>query len=276
MPRRLWLLVGFVAVSCTACRSAPFASWRESLARRSAPPPQTTGALATNLPAPEEISSNARIDILLAAAKSLENDRQYEEAAKSYERVLELNSKHPRALHRLAVAQERLGRPQVAQTYYERALDAQPANAALHCDYGYSCYLREDWPRAEQHYQEALRLQPQHKRAHTNYGMLLARTGREEQALGEFSRAGLSAAEARSNLAFAMSLDRRLGEAAEQYAVAVQLDPALRQAQHSSRELHGLMAKQTRDGAVAPASHESPVTNQLRDAVLKYPADLAP
>ena len=55
----------------------------------------------------------------------------------------------------------------------------------------------------------ALEIRPEFARAHINLGLLLARTYHESEALAEFSKAGCDEATARSNLAFALTLEER-------------------------------------------------------------------
>lgn len=178
-----------------------------------------------------------RIDLQLTIAESLERQKQYEAAAKLYEGILQLDPKSATASHRLAVLHDQLGRGDASTALFQKALALTPSDAGLHCDFGYSCYLRGEIGLAEEHLMKAVQLMPDFRRAHVNLGMLLARTGRGDAALQEFAKAGLSEAAARNNLAFALSLDNHLPEAASQYSLALQVDSKLAQAQQGSKDV---------------------------------------
>ena len=68
-------------------------------------------------------------------------------------------------------------------------------------------------------------------RAHTNLGLLLARTDRRDKAMTEFARAGCTEAEARANLAFALTLEQKPDEARQQYELALAVDSTSKAAQ---------------------------------------------
>lgn len=267
--------IGVVGLLVAAgCTSGPFAT------RPSAPTGPDPARPANISPAP--LTSNepyvaptdeSRLDVLLATARTMESSQQVGEAITAYEKILSKEPNESRAWKRLAVLHDRSGRPDLAEPYYQQALQRHPRDATLHADYGYSLYLRERWADSEQHLRTALSLQPGSKRSHVNLGMLLARTERGDEALREFALGGLKEAEARNNLALAMSLNRRFGEAAEQYAQAVQLDPQLKQAAQSQRELRGVMAKLETGGSptalAAPRGEVMPASYQTSPADLR-------
>ncbi len=128
-------------------------------------------------------------------------------------------------------------------------LKRDPQNAEVYADRGYSFYLQQKWPEAEQNLRRALQLDSSLGRAHNNLGLLLARTGRQDEALMEFQLAGCSEAECRTNLVHSMMLDQRWNEARQQCDIALashsvpadvkkrlkRLDSVIVKAQHQSQ-----------------------------------------
>jgi hypothetical protein len=135
----------------------------------------------------------------------LEQKGELARAEAIYRSALEAEPGHPLAAHRLAVIADRRGQFAQSAWYFEQALWNQPDNADVRCDLGYSLYRQEKWEEAEAQLRLALEADPQHQRANNNYGLLLARSGRADQALASFRQAGCGATEARMNLAFALA-----------------------------------------------------------------------
>ncbi len=149
----------------------------------------------------------------MAIARSLDNQGDTEPAIKAYLDVVNKDPRRADAYHRLAVLHDAKGDSESASNFYQIALKKDPKNAELHCDFGYSCYLQRNWSEAEPQLRRAIALNADCARAHTNLGLLLARTGREKEALVEFRKAGCDEAAARSNLGFALTLEERWPEA---------------------------------------------------------------
>jgi type IV pilus biogenesis/stability protein PilW len=84
----------------------------------------------------------------------------------------------------------RAGRIQDALKAFDEALEADPDFADAHLgrglvmEYGY-----DKKAEAERHYRRAIELRPTFSEAHNNLGQLLAKTGREQEAIGEFDAA---------------------------------------------------------------------------------------
>jgi hypothetical protein len=62
-------------------------------------------------------------------------------------------------------------------------------------------------------------------RAHNNLGLVLARSGKSEEALHEFSRAGCRESDARVNLAYCLMAQRDFSAAQKQLQLAMVADP---------------------------------------------------
>lgn len=81
------------------------------------------------------------------------------------------------------------GAPQRARALLERAARLAPSSADIRADLGNVHAMLGDYAAAARSYAEALALDPGHPAAHNNLGMLLARDGEREAALGHFRSA---------------------------------------------------------------------------------------
>ena len=173
------------------------------------PAPQQTAAAVKTVPG-KPLTAQQKADVQMAVARSLENQGQTEQAIKVYEEVVKKDGHRVDAYHRLAVLHSKKADFKAADRYYQTALKKAPKNAELLCDLGYCCYLQKQWKKGEGNLRRALAIQPELARAHNNLGLLLARTGRDDEALKEFARAGCGEAEARANLGLALMLEETL------------------------------------------------------------------
>ena len=113
---------------------------------------------------------------------------------------------------------------------YEALLKANPKDADLMSDLGYSYYSRGDWVNAEIYLAKATELDPNHKKAWNNLGLARAQQGKWDDSFRAFCQA-VRPADAHCNLAFVLAAQGNAGEAKAQYVQALRLDPALRVAQ---------------------------------------------
>lgn len=197
------------------------------------------------------LTAEQKADVQMAIARSLESQGDREPAIKAYLEVIKKDSRRADAYHRLAVLHDAKGDSESASKFYQIALKKDPKNAELRCDFGYSCYLRRNWSEAEPQLRRAIALNADCARAHTNLGLLLGRTGRKQEAIVEFRKAGCDEAAARSNLGFALTLEEQWTAAQEQFEMALAIDPNSKMAQD------GLAAIRWRNGE----SRSQPVTN---------------
>jgi len=215
-------------------------SSREQTARTAQP--------TEKLPWTGPVKPEQKADVQMAVARSLENQGQTDQAIKVYLEVLKKDSRRVDACHRLALLYDKKGDGETARRYYQIALKTDAKNADLLCDFAYSCYLRKQWTEAEAGLRRAIALDPDHARAHNNLGLLLARTNRPSDALREFAKAGCSEAAARSNLAFALSLEGQLQEAEKQFELALAADPNLKTAREGLAKLRSARANADTSG----------------------------
>lgn len=175
--------------------------------------------------ASKSLDQSQKSDVEMAMARSLEKQGKSDEALKVYLHVIEKDESRADAYHRVALIYDRQGACDKSREYYLAALKSLPENAELNSDFGYSCYLQERWDEAEKHLRRAVELKPTLARAHNNLGMLLARKGREEEALAEFGRAGCTKAEAHANLGLALMLAQRWDSADGHLSQAIKAQP---------------------------------------------------
>ena len=175
----------------------------------------------------EGTPTERRAGILLASARTLEMDGQWDQAGDVYRKILAADPQQVEAAHRLAIWYCRQGRFDQAESLYRMCLERDPNNAELICDLGYACYLQGRWAEAEQHFDRALDLAPSLRRARMNRGILYARSGRTAEALSEFSKAGCTRAQAKANVAFAAMMSEDWDTAIAYYQQALGQDPKL-------------------------------------------------
>ena len=200
------------------------------------------GVSLNHAPDPTQLEPAQVSDVQLAFARTLENKGNKAEAAAVYARILQTQPEHAKALHRLAILRDQEGRFQESEKLFQQALKQDPGRPDIFCDIGYSYYLQHRWSEAEINLRQAIALSPDHRRAHNHLGLVLGHAGRSEEALAEFHRAGCTTAQAHANLAFTLSLERRLEEARQQYRLAQLADPKSEDIASRLRELDALAA----------------------------------
>ncbi len=142
-----------------------------------------------------------------------------EEAASHFRASLEIE---PRAeiYSDLGFTMARLGKRDEAFAAYRKALEIDPACASAHFNLAVTFVQEGRLGEAETHYRQALATRP-NAETHNGLGFVLARQGRNEEALAEF-RAAIEADEsytpAYNNLAEALVRQGRLEEAEQYYA----------------------------------------------------------
>jgi Tfp pilus assembly protein PilF len=184
-------------------------------------PVRYSGALATRAESRHSVGAGH----LGRAARS---DGRGEEG---YLEVVRVLPKRADVHHRLALLYSRKGECQAAEPYFQKAIQLDSENAELHCDLGYNHYLQKRWPEAEASLRQAIALDGSLSRARNNLGLLLARTGREPEAMREFAMAGCDRAQASANLGLALMLEGRAEHAHAEYRRALEFNPNLKAAQ---------------------------------------------
>jgi Tfp pilus assembly protein PilF len=190
-----------------------------------------------------KLTSAQAADVKIAYGRTLEKHDAPDQAQATYLEALKLDPSRADACARLGVIYDRQGKFDEADHWHRKAVAAQPKSPDFHCNQGYSLYLRGKLIEAEKSMRQCLTLAPEHARAHNNLGMILARTDRSAEALAEFRRAGCDEADAQTNLAYALTLERRWQEARTCYERALVADPSSTASRRGLQELESLMAK---------------------------------
>jgi Flp pilus assembly protein TadD len=174
---------------------------------------------------PEQVSPGLAIKASMAVGMNLEKNGDDEAAIEQFNKVLEREPNHLAALQHLAALHDHRCEFNEAEAVYQKLAKAHPRDADVFSDWGYSYYLRNNWPEAEKQLRRALELNSHHERAHCNLGLALGQQGRYPEALREFQAAPMSEAEAHCNLAFVYWSQNKLEDAQRECRLARQMDP---------------------------------------------------
>jgi Tfp pilus assembly protein PilF len=217
--------------------------------------PAAKNALFTAAPEKSPKLTDRQIaDLKFAAGRTLEHEGNAAAAADAYREALLKDPARADACWRLAVLCDRQGKFNESQGWYLKALAGLPGNADLFCDIGYSFYLQKRWEEADMNLRQAVALAPDHARALNNLGLVMAHAGRPEKALAAFHEAGCSEADAHSNLAYALMMEKSWPEARQHYEAALTADASSAAARKGLRELEVLVA---RSAPPAPAQGQA-------------------
>lgn len=178
--------------------------------------PTTTAAAGPVVPVSHLADSASLGEAEFTAARTLERQGQWPQAISAYERLIQQQPDHARAIHRLAVLHDRAGDATRSLDLYRAAARLNPRDPELLCDLGYSRYLQGDYALAERSLQLALQLNPSLTRAHNNLALVWARRGDDQRALAAFRQAGFSEEQAAANLRNARLASQRSYQSAEQ------------------------------------------------------------
>ncbi|MFO0841659.1 MAG: tetratricopeptide repeat protein [Gemmataceae bacterium] len=207
-----------------------------------------------------ELTARQTADLQVAYARSLEKRGEMDQAMTRYQEAVKQDPERGDAWLRLAILHDRAGKATESAEMYRKAIALRPGDPEIFCDVGYSFYLQQRWAEAEMNLRQALALRPDHPRARNNLGLLLARTGRDGEALAEFRKAGCAETDAHANVAFALTLERRWPEARQHYGQALAADPTSKVARGGLASLEVVLAKATSGPAEPSARPDGGVT----------------
>jgi predicted O-linked N-acetylglucosamine transferase (SPINDLY family) len=165
------------------------------------------------------------------------------EAEVLYRQVLQIDPRHPGALHLLGVLASQAGRYDHSIAYISEALRLLPNYAEAHNNLGFAFQKQGDYVRALECYQRALQLKPDSAEIHFNVGTVLRELNRLPEALASFRRAVQNKpgyAEAHGNLGAALQDLGQFQEGLAEIDHALQLNPNNAEA-HVNRALNFLL-----------------------------------
>ncbi|MCA1987987.1 MAG: tetratricopeptide repeat protein, partial [Desulfarculus sp.] len=139
-------------------------------------------------------------------------------------KAVELDPGLWRAQNALGIIYNRQGRPDLAMFCLRAALKVRPDLPALYNNLALSHILRQEWPQAEAQLRQALGLAPDYALAANNLGLVLAKQGRDREALRAFATAEGQAG-AHNNLGVVMSWRGQYDQAARHFRQAVDAMP---------------------------------------------------
>jgi Tfp pilus assembly protein PilF len=177
-------------------------------------------------------------DEKMTAAVMLEHEGKIDRAIAVYEEIVRKDSHRADVHHRLAQLYDINGEPDKALKHYQAALKRNPKDSDLLCDLGYHYYLIAQPAQAEKVLRQAIAQQPTLARAHNNLGLVLAQSGRHDEALTAFKSAGSDLATAHVNLAYALMWDEHWADAARQIDLALAADPSSKLAQKAQASMN--------------------------------------
>ncbi|MEZ6129777.1 MAG: tetratricopeptide repeat protein [Planctomycetaceae bacterium] len=171
-----------------------------------------------------------RANICLQTGLNLAANQKDDHAIAQMAKARELNPQLKGVAHPLAVLYDRQGRFGLAEKAYQSALQEEESNADLLNDFGYFRYSQGRFAEARTLLSEARKLNPEHSQATTNLAMVLAAEGDFETAYDLFSQA-VGPAAAHQNIGLLMLRSGREDEAIAHLETACHEDPSLETAQ---------------------------------------------
>jgi Tfp pilus assembly protein PilF len=217
-------------------------------------------------PADDAVSLQSKgkptIETYVAMARFYEETNRYPEAESQYKRALQDSPNDLRAMLGYARLKDRMGEPQEALKLYQRAAKAHPKepsvlnNLAVH--YAREGMLRESVGSLEQ----AIQLRPRDPKYRNNLATLLVELGRPQEAFTQL-RAVHDEAAAHYNLGYLLNRKGQTQAAAQEFAVALRLNPSLAQARQWLDRINGRAAPGPQPGPeVARAAQRPPIGRQ--------------
>jgi tetratricopeptide (TPR) repeat protein len=164
-----------------------------------------------------------------AAGQLAESQGNLPAALEQYAAAIKLDPKHESAVFRSAVVLSRLGQHGRAIQTWKRYIELTHNSATGYSNLGYACELAGQRGEAETAYRRGIDLDPKNQACRVNYGLMLARSGRTDEAMEQLSVV-LSPAQVHYNLASVLESMGQKDRARLEYRKSLELDPGLRAA----------------------------------------------
>lgn len=211
------------------------------------------------------VSKEQQYNVHLELGRFQESQENFELALAEYQKALEACERHPLgfgggkggakqalAHRRAGSALDRMGRFEQAENHYKTALKLSPNDPKVWNDAGYSYYLQQRWADSERALKTADSLDPNNTRILTNLGLTLAASGKTDDALAAFTKAGGQAA-GHANLAYILAAMGKTDLARKHYQTALEYQPELVNAKLALGALDSQAARQSQAQLAAPA-----------------------
>lgn len=172
-----------------------------------------------------DVNDQQTSEVRMSLARMMESQGKLDRAEQIYKSAMKANPKDPVPYWRMAIIHSRRGHLEKSIDNFNKALERSPGNPQIFSDVGYTHYLRGNYQQAEANYRQALAIKPNDARTKNNLGMLLARSGRVDDAITTFSEAGLDGPDVAENIGLALTLEGELDGAKSAYERAIALSP---------------------------------------------------
>jgi Tfp pilus assembly protein PilF len=226
----LLALVGYWAGACSsavaqAVSPPPQPSMWQSFKQAMTPKPAAP-AVAADDPVSLQSKGKPGIDLYVAVARYNEESGRFAEAEGHYKRALQEWPNDLRLLLGYARLKDRLGESQEALRLYQRAAKANPREPAVPNNLAVHFARRGMLREAIGAQDRAIQLRPAEPRYRNNMAMLLVEAGRPQEAYFHL-RAVYDDAVAHYNLGFLLTKKGQAQAAAQEFTVALQLNPSM-------------------------------------------------
>lgn len=192
------------------------------------------------------------------AGQLFEAQGQYDQAIRQFRKAIATSHDFVAAHHQLGLALSRVGRHHEAVKSLVRATELRPDNAALRNSLGFEYMLLARWDVAETELRAAVAIEPNLTRANVNLGIVLARTGRFDEALDTFQQV-LPDSDAYYNLGLILRGQGKHDQAAEAFTHVLELDPQFTAASAQLEQIAPFLTEPEPE-AVTPVAVIEPTT----------------
>lgn len=172
-----------------------------------------------------DVNEQQAAEVRMSLARMMESQGKLDRAEQIYKSAMKANPRDAVPHWRMAIIHSRRGHLEQSIDSFNKALERSPGNPQIFSDVGYTHYLRGNYQQAEANYRQALAIKPNDARTKNNLGMLLARTGRVNEAITTFGEAGLDGPAVAENIGLALTLEGELDGAKSAYERAIALSP---------------------------------------------------
>lgn len=175
---------------------------------------------------PDTLSPQQSSLACLKTAEQLDGQNHVREAIQLYERARGFDPKAKGVSRRLAVLYAKSNNTSQAKKEFENALTESPKDSDLKCDFGYFLMQSGDYDEAEKAFLESLKLAPRHTKSKVHLAMLRAKQERFDDSFQLFSES-VGPASAHSNVGVLLAKAGKQEEAIVHFDEATKLDPTL-------------------------------------------------